>query len=54
MISIQLVDKLYRESGIVTVVKNGRFIEFADYIEIEKAPAVTEGQFENLKNNLFN
>lgn len=45
MISIQLVDKLYKENGIVTTVKNGRFVEFADYTEIEKAPAVTEGPF---------
>lgn len=43
MMSIQLADKLYKQHGLVTIVENGRFIEFADYIEIEKAPAVTEG-----------
>lgn len=37
MISVQLVDKLYRENGIITVVKNGKFLKFGS--KIEKAPA---------------
>ncbi|QUH21102.1 hypothetical protein [Alkaliphilus sp. B6464] len=38
MISVQLADKLYRENGLVTIVRNGKFKDFEDYIEKEKAP----------------
>lgn len=43
MISVQLVDRLYREHGIITKVKNGIFVDFEDYIEKENAPAGTGG-----------
>jgi len=33
MISIQLADKLYRENGIVTIFRNGKFVKFAKHIE---------------------
>lgn len=50
MMCVQLADRLYRQNGIVTKVKNGRFVEFEEYMEKEKAPAVTEGPFKKQLN----
>ncbi len=51
MMCVQLADRLYREHGIITTVKNGRFVKFEDYLEKEEASAGTEGQFKNTENN---
>lgn len=31
--SAQLADKLYREYGLVSIIENGRFVDFADQLE---------------------
>jgi len=31
--SVQLADKLYREFGLVSIIENGRFVDFADQLE---------------------
>jgi len=38
MISTQLADKLYKEYGIISIVNDGKFVDFEDYIEKEKSP----------------
>ncbi|KXG78257.1 hypothetical protein [Thermotalea metallivorans] len=36
MLTIQLADNLYREHGLISIIHDGKFVEFENYIEKEE------------------
>ncbi|SET56241.1 hypothetical protein SAMN05660297_02774 [Natronincola peptidivorans] len=34
--TVELADKLYREHGLISICNDGKFIDFANYLEKEK------------------